>query len=153
MSYSSILLDCIFIPIFTENDLRDDVYVFCNENKSFTNKKCGMLISRFHLLHRITLPLPNYAGCIRLNLGVKWIKVAYRYEKRLEIIYDCSRKIWYSDINSVRAAFDCDMSFHMVKHGDIQSICGDFRHTTTTSIGICSRFSHLMQQNGFSLVI
>ena len=66
--------------------------------------------------------------------------------KRLAFIYDCKRKIWFSDIwhNSVRATFDYDMMFHMVKYGDNQSIFCN-RHATTTSLSICSRWSHQMQ--------
>ena len=48
---------------------------------------------RFHFLHRIPLPLSNYAGCIHLNTVVKCIKMTYNYEQWLEFIYGCSRKI------------------------------------------------------------
>ena len=36
--------------------------------------------------------------------------------------------------------------FHVAKHSVIQSIFCDFRHATTSSLGIHGRFSHFMQR-------
>ena len=91
----------------------------------------------------ITLSLPIYTGRIRLNSRVNWIKISNVYEKTLDLS-TVARNTQSSDsfYNSVIVTFGCDMMFHMVKHGDIQSIFCDIRHATTTLLGICSRFLH-----------
>ena len=43
--------------------------------------------------------------------------------------------------------------FHVVNHGDIQSVFCDFTHATTASFGICSRFLQHMQRTALRFPI
>ena len=53
------------------------------------------LIISFHFLHQISLPLPYYADCIRLNSDSKWVEVTYTASKVWNLSTVFSRKVWY----------------------------------------------------------
>ena len=67
---------------------------------------------------------------------------------KTEVYLRLWQKLWGLEIlhSSVRATIDYDVIVDMVKHDDIQSIFGDYRHATTASLGICSCFRHHMQR-------
>ena len=45
-----------------------------------------------HFLASYRPALLNFAGCIPLNPGAKWIKIIYSYDEKLKLIYICCRK-------------------------------------------------------------
>ena len=80
------------------------------------------LMSYIKLLGLNIITRVPFASFLGWN-GLKWPMLW----RRLEFFYSCSRKIKCSNIShsSVKATFDYDMIFHMVKHGNIQFIFSD----------------------------
>ena len=97
--------------------------------------------SRSHFLRQISLPLPNYMGCIQLNSGAKKICI---WAQKTGVYLRSWQKIY-----NVKISCTILLELHLIiiycstcPTDDIQSIFCEFIHTTATSLCICSRFSH-----------
>ena len=63
-----------------------DLFVFCTNIRAlqlWVNRDVPVFPISF--LASITLPLPSYTGCARINPGMKWVKVTYAMNKSVRL--------------------------------------------------------------------